>query len=198
MGQSFSLSWFFASVLIVAFSHLGDAQASTIRFDVSFSTGDTGYIEIDEGYLVPDATIATRLGTVSFSVNGLTFDRPQAGAVTFFQIDATGTKIVSMLSPGPGKFIPFGVTASSAQTINFSEGAVPGNFKTRNVLGGDVSGTYSIADGEIVLPPTTAPVPLPASAWALLGALGVLGATGLVTRRHGARCQAAANSGGAA
>lgn len=146
-----------------------------MRFSVSFSNGDTGRIDIQSADIAPNAEIKTQFSDVSFDLNGLSFTRILAGAFTEYGIDSTGTRINSFLFPGPGRFISFGSTDNTA-IVSFSEGTVPGSFSTAGLAGGDISGTFSIAQGvEIIEPtPVPVPVPLPASAWAMLSALAML------------------------
>lgn len=154
---------------------LSTAMAGTIRFDVSFSGSDSGWIDIDSSFVSAEASIASNLVQASFTVGGTTYSHSQVGASAFFIIDSGGTRIAELSSPGPGRYIPFGINATSSQTLNLSEGTVPGNFLTRNVPSGNLTGTFSIGEGYALLPPDPSPVPLPATGWVLGLALFGLG-----------------------
>lgn len=162
------------------------AMAATLRFDVSFSSGDSGAIVIDSGYVLPGAQIPTDRAQVTFTFGGLSFTRSQAGATAYFQIDSSGSRIAALQSPGPGRVLPFAINTNAPQILSLSEGAVPGTFETRNLPGGDISGSFVIAPAVVVTPPPpAAPVPLPASGWGGLGALAALGALRLLGRQRG-------------
>lgn len=164
------------AVVLGAMPHSG-AKAATLRFDVWFSGGGTGWIEIDSAFVLPDAQIPTDRAQVAFTLGGLTFSRSQAGSTAFFRIDSSGTQIAALESPGPGRVLPFAVSARMTPTVALSESAVPGTFVTQGLPGGDISGHFTIAAAVRVVPmvaPVPAPVPLPGSGWILFGGLWAL------------------------